>query len=282
MNSPPHVPSSTTAIEEADAKSHTADQPSPPPPAIPTENVSEKLEHWSLAQPLKIAVLAGYGHDIARLLTASSSLAHDVDLLYALQVPSKERVLSPQVTYKVAVVPLLHAAASAGRVDRVLELLDAASSDAHLLEKRDAKGQTPLIAAAIMIVGCYSRSLELYLKVKGVKFDLNLLSRPRRRPLTLTIVPAGEAGALAALLADRRSTLELIATEGIQENWSGVVPLTAFGAACNAADAEGAAAHKFMSRFLLSNVGKKQEPCAFTKMISVFLKQPFPNARRSC
>jgi len=148
MNSPPHVPSSTTAIEEADAKSRTADQPSPPPPAIPTENVSEKLEHWSLVQPLKIAVLAGYGHDIARLLTASSSLAHDVDLLYALQVPSKKRILSPQVTYKVAVVPLLHAAASAGRVDRVLELLSAASSDAHLLKKRDAKGQTPLIAAA--------------------------------------------------------------------------------------------------------------------------------------
>jgi hypothetical protein len=153
-----------------------------------------------------------------------------VDLLYALQVPSKERILSPQVTYKVAVVPLLHAAASAGRVDRVLELLGAASSDAHLLEKRDAKGQTPLIAAAA----------------------------------------AGEAGALAALLAEWRSTLELIATEGIQENWSGVVPLTAFGAACNAADAEGAAAHKFMGRFLLSNVGKKQEP--FTKMISDFFK----------
>ena len=77
MNSPPHVPSSTTAIEEADAKSHTADQPSPPPPAIPTENVSEKLEHWSLVHPFKIAALAGYSRDVSRLLTASSALAHD-------------------------------------------------------------------------------------------------------------------------------------------------------------------------------------------------------------
>jgi hypothetical protein len=42
---------------------------------------------------------------------------------------------------------------------------------------------------SIMIVGCYSRSLELYLEVKGVKFDLNLLSRSRRRPLTFTTVP---------------------------------------------------------------------------------------------
>jgi hypothetical protein len=42
---------------------------------------------------------------------------------------------------------------------------------------------------SIMIAGCYSRSLELYLEEKGVKFDLNLLSQSQRQPLTFTIVP---------------------------------------------------------------------------------------------
>ena len=176
----------------------------PPTPKPPTEESSDassdqsrKLEHWGLVQPLKIAALAGYSREVARLLTASSALAHDPDLLYALQVPSKDRVLSPQVTYKVAMVPLLHAAASAGNVERVLELLSAASGDAHLLEKRDKKGQTPIIAAAA----------------------------------------AGEPGTLAALLADKRATLELIAVEGIKLGAFGGVPYTAFYAACNAANA---------------------------------------------
>ena len=166
--------------------------------------------------PFKIAALAGYSRDVSRLLTASSALAHDPDLLYALQVPSKDRVLSPQVTYKVAMVPLLHAAASAGNVERVLECLSAASGDVHLLEKRDKKNQTPIIAAAA----------------------------------------AGEPGTLAALLADKRATLELIAVEGIQVDWAGGVPFTAFVAACNAANAELQAASNLLGRLVSMNLGR--------------------------
>jgi hypothetical protein len=201
----------TAAVAEATARATAAQPPALPPPTTtpPTTTTppaavaaasdeTRRLEHWSLVQPIKFAALAGYGRDVARLLTASAALAHDPDLLYALQVPSRARVLAPHVTYKDAVVPLLHAAAAAGREERVRELLGAAAGDAHLLEKRDAKGRTPVIAAAA----------------------------------------AGEPRALAALLADKRATRELVAAEGIEVSRVGGVPLTAFVAACDASNAE--------------------------------------------
>lgn len=192
------VKSTTTASEADSTSTSQVITQQPLTPALSAEEVSDqtrKLEHWSLVQPFKIAALAGYGREVVRLLMASSALAHDPDLLYALQLPSKKRVLSPQVTYKQSIVPLLHAAASAGHKERVLELLSAASNDAHLFEKRDSKGQTPIIAAAA----------------------------------------AGEPGTLAALLSDKRATLELIATEGIQVDWAGGAVFTPFVATCNVA-----------------------------------------------
>jgi hypothetical protein len=207
------VKSTTTASEADSTSTSQVITQQPLTPALSTEEVSDqtrKLELWSLVQPFKIAALAGYGREVVRLLMASSALAHDPDLLYALQVPYKKRVLSPQVTYKQSIVPLLHAAASAGHKERVLELLSAASNDAHLFEKRDSKGQTPIIAAAA----------------------------------------AGEPGTLAALLSDKRATLELIATEGIQVDWAGGVPFTAFATTCNAASAEANATSKLLARLL--------------------------------
>lgn len=167
-------------------------------------------ERWGFVQPIQLAALVGYGRDVARTLTASSALAHDADLLYALLVPSKSRKLAPSIVYADAVVPLLHAAASLGRTTRVRELLCIAAGDKHLLEKRDARGRTPITAAAA----------------------------------------AGEASALAVLLGDVRATRELIAAEGIDTKRTDVdgVPLTAFAAACDASSAEGALICGLMER----------------------------------
>ena len=177
-----------------------------PPPGQSPDDPARRA-HWGLVQPLQFAALAGFGRDVARALTASSALAHDTDLLYALLVPSRPRALSPQVVYAAAVVPLLHAAAAMGREARVRELLGAAAGDAQLLQKRDAKGLTPVMAAAA----------------------------------------AGEPRALAALLADARATRELVAAEGIDTHRVGGVALTAFVAACNASGEEAGFLHELES-----------------------------------
>jgi hypothetical protein len=162
---------------------------------------------WSLIFPLQLVVVNGFAHEVRPALLASSSLAHDRDILAALlgataalAVPRPRRLrfpgsTPPSTSVITAIAPLLHAAAALGHEGRVRELLAVGGGDAGLLMRCDAAGRTPIMAAA----------------------------------------QAAQPAALAALLSDARATREVVAFGGVDVREADGIGRCAFVLACGAA-----------------------------------------------